>query len=188
MAVVRHKPYDRTSHDGQVVNWRTKAMILVAEDRLGEDIQLYQGSYEGSPAAASADTHNGGGALDIVTGANWRAVVKVLRAVGFDAWYRPYNWDGKGGVAHIHAIAHGDAEASRGAKNQMVAYANRKNGLLSNLDDNFPFHPDPPVTFDFGKWQNTRILTLRVKRLLRRRARTNEQIAEARRAIRRIKH
>jgi hypothetical protein len=59
-----------------------------------------------------------------------------LRKVGFAAWHRPAIsglWP-----EHIHAIAIGDSEMSSGARQQVSAYYNRRNGLANNGPDNGP--------------------------------------------------
>lgn len=96
------------------------------------------GSYQGNPN--SAGTHLGSGAVDFsVDGfslATCHAYVGVLRKVGFAAWYRPPNWNNRGGKAHIHAIAIGAPGLSTAAKGQVNLYAKNLNGLANNGPDN----------------------------------------------------
>lgn len=57
-------------------------------------------------AAASAGTHTKGGAYDT----KWigDAAIWVARQMGADAtWHRPYNWDGAGGMEHVHGVLTG---------------------------------------------------------------------------------
>lgn len=57
-------------------------------------------------AAASGGTHASGGAFD--TAYYGPESVAVARQMGADAtWLRPYNWDSKGGIAHVHGVLRG---------------------------------------------------------------------------------
>lgn len=62
-------------------------------------------------AKQSGNTHSGGGADDtcpLTTITDVYAYVWLSRQMGADAtWERPYNWDGKGGVAHVHRVLTG---------------------------------------------------------------------------------
>jgi len=111
-------------------------MVLAAEKILGYQFDIIQGSYN-SGVAASAGTHDGGGAVDVwgKGGSHVAAEVAALRKVGFAAWGRtpaqgPWGY-------HEHAIAIGDPELSSGARNQVTAYKNGRNGLASNGRDTF---------------------------------------------------
>lgn len=54
-------------------------------------------------AAASGGTHATGGCFDIAQPSP--DAVRVARKMGADAtWFRPKNWDSKGGMAHIHGV------------------------------------------------------------------------------------
>lgn len=122
---------------GKRLNTRTRDMILAAEKILGYQFTVIQGSYNAGGVAASAGTHDGGGAVDVwgKGGSRVAAEVAALRRVGFAAWGRTPaqgNWG-----YHIHAIAIRDPELSRGAANQVVAYYNGRNGLASNGKDTF---------------------------------------------------
>lgn len=127
----------RVSFRGVRLNTRTRDMILAAEKLLGYNVTLVQGSYN-TGVSASAGTHDGGGAVDVtcrnLNAAQKGQVVNALRKVGFAAWHRLPSqgpWS-----EHIHAIAMGDTEASRGAKNQMADYKAGRNGLASGGSDN----------------------------------------------------
>lgn len=127
----------RTTVDGRVVNTRTAAMLERWQFNTLTDLAVVQGSYNAGGVAASAGTHDGGGAVDIsVRGyspAKIKSLVKAGRKVGFAAWHRTAaqaNW-----APHIHAIAIGDPELSRGAKNQVAAYYAGRNGLANNGAD-----------------------------------------------------
>ena len=57
-------------------------------------------------AAASGGTHADGGAYD--TKYLGDAAIWVARQMGADAtWHRPYNWDGRGGMEHVHGVLTG---------------------------------------------------------------------------------
>lgn len=128
--------YSRVSYGGRTVNVRTREMLKLAAAWAGVTITLTQGSYNAGGVAASAGTHDGGGAVDISVNA-WSAatrtkVVVALRKAGFAAWLRT---PAQGFAYHIHGIAIGDREASRGAKNQVQSYFNGRNGLANNGAD-----------------------------------------------------
>lgn len=125
---------------GVKVNVRTRVMIERAESYmkkmgLGKKLSFSQGSYNTS-VAASAGTHDGGGALDIrilgYSSKNADKVVKALRMAGFAAWRR--------GVAdpfapHIHAIAIGDKRAAPLARSQVAEYFRGGDGLVGSRRD-----------------------------------------------------
>lgn len=57
-------------------------------------------------AAASAGTHSQGGAYD--TQFIGDTAIGVARQMGADAtWHRRLNWDGAGGMAHVHGVLRG---------------------------------------------------------------------------------
>jgi len=128
--------YARTTYGGKTVNKRTAAMLKLAAAWANTTITLTQGSYN-KGVAASAGTHDGGGVVDInVNGwssSKRAAVVLALRKAGFAAWLRT---PAEGFSYHIHACAIGDKEMAGGAKNQVQAYFNRRNGLANNGADN----------------------------------------------------
>lgn len=128
----------RLNFRGVTINVRTRDMILAAEKLLGFQLHLTQGSYNRGGVSASAGTHDGGGAVDVrardLTASQKSTVVAMLRKVGFASWHRlpsQGNWP-----EHIHSIAIGDPELSRGAKNQVADYKAGRNGLASNGKDN----------------------------------------------------
>lgn len=58
-------------------------------------------------ASASAGTHSQGGAFDVLD-LPGTVDVEVARQMGADAtWSRPLNWDGHGGMPHIHGVLTG---------------------------------------------------------------------------------
>ncbi|MFD8117106.1 CHAP domain-containing protein [Streptomyces microflavus] len=125
--------YTRTTYGGRRVNQRTKAMLEAAARIHGSGFSVSQGSYNPGGVAASAGTHDGGGVVDIASSSN--ALLKALRQVGFAAWVRT---PAEGFSYHIHACAIGDREMSSGARNQVRAYFNGRNGLASNRADSAP--------------------------------------------------
>jgi hypothetical protein len=138
-----------TYSDGSPVllNRRTAAALDVVHEKLGYELTITQGSYH-KTTAASAGTHDGGGAVDL---APFEADKKVhaLRAVGFAAWHRlPSQGDWP---EHVHGILRGDQQLSPQAAAQIVSYDNHRNGLANNDADD-TWHPDPKVTFDYPQY------------------------------------
>jgi hypothetical protein len=130
----------RTTYSGKTVNQRTRNMLVSADAKVPFSLVLSQGSYNAGGVAASAGTHDGGGAVDVSVSAlsstqRWQAVA-ALRTVGFAAWLRtPSQGDWP---YHIHAIAIGDTDLSSGARNQVADYYVGRNGLASHSADNTP--------------------------------------------------
>lgn len=97
--------------------------------------QVTQGSYNRGGVAASAGTHDGGGVIDMrvlgLTAGERRALIRALRQAGFAAWVRQppaFSW-------HIHAVAIGDPDLSRTARDQVAAYFRGRDGLAGNRPD-----------------------------------------------------
>jgi len=122
------------------LNRRTVAMLVAAEKLYKSQFKFIQGSYNKGGVEASAGTHDGGGAVDVdvvkQSPAQRRAIVLALRQVGFAAWLRtpaqgrwPY---------HVHAIAIGDKDLSRGAAIQVLEYKRKRNGLANRGKDDGP--------------------------------------------------
>ncbi len=133
-------PEARIIWRGKAMNKRTVAMVLAAEKIYRSKFRIIQGSYNKGGVEASAGTHDGGGAVDIdvikKSAAQRRAVLLAFRQVGFAAWLRtpaqgrwPY---------HVHAIAIGDKDLSRGARNQVAEYKRKRNGLANRGKDDGP--------------------------------------------------
>lgn len=132
--------------NGKTLNQRTADMVKFANDRLNFDLTIVQGSYNRGGVAASAGTHDGGGAVDFsVRGLSQHQIADALitlRRVGFAAWHRLPSQGPWG--EHIHAIAIGDPELSSGAHNQVAQYAGGLNGLANHREDDGPrVHPIP---------------------------------------------
>jgi hypothetical protein len=82
-------------------------------------------------APESGGTHSKGGADDTypLTGIDVDAYVALSRQMGADAaWYRPPNWDGAGGVPHVHRVLTGCPHNSP-ARYQLDAVRAGFNGL-----------------------------------------------------------
>ena len=124
-------------------------MIVAARVVCDAPLEITQGCYNAGGVAASADTHDGGGALDIraktLSASQIAEAVLKLRHVGFAAWHRLPSqgpW-----VEHIHCIAVGCPDLSSGAANQVTAYKNGRNGLANNGKD------DGPRTYVSWTWE-----------------------------------
>lgn len=151
----RPRPYDKTTHDGKVVDWYTKAAILAAERRLGYPLSIVQGSYNGGRVAASGGTHDGGGVIDLRPW-DWQSKVRALRASGFAAWYRP---KGPSWNDHVHAVLVTNALLSNAAEDQADDAAAGRNGLADNGPDPHAGIPIRPFRWPYAgpigvvKWQ-----------------------------------
>lgn len=128
--------YERITFRGRLLDRYTAAALLVAEHRLGRTLRITQGSYNAGNVAASAGTHDGGGAVDLGADGDYDETVRVLRALGFAAWYRSAS-DGPW-PAHIHAVQIGNKALAPGAAKQVEAYLAGRNGLANNLPDTTP--------------------------------------------------
>jgi hypothetical protein len=131
------KPYDKTTYDGNTVDWLTRAALEATAKRLGyaDGLTITQGSYNAGGVAASSGTHDGGGVVDLAP-FDHVAKVRELRRTGFAAWYRPAIpglWP-----AHIHAVLIGNAKLAPSARRQVSAYLARRDGLAGNGPDNGP--------------------------------------------------
>lgn len=134
--------YNRIGFRGVTFNGRTIEMLQQAEawaKRHGvpPGWAMYQGSYT-SGVAASANTHDGGGAMDLKTTADGkslkqiRTMVEALRRAGFAAWHRAAPaWS----PDHIHAIAIGDRDLSSDARAQVREYFAGGDGLTGSAPD-----------------------------------------------------
>lgn len=130
----------RVVFEGFNMDARTRDMLVAARVVCKAPLVITQGSYNGGGVAASAGTHDGGGALDIrardLTPAQIKEAVNLLRKVGFAAWHRTAIknlWP-----EHIHCIAVGCPDLSSGAADQVVDYEENRNGLANNGRDNGP--------------------------------------------------
>lgn len=136
--------YDVITWRGKRLDRLTVAFIQALEERLGWQVTLTQGGYNGGAVAASAGTHDRGGVFDL-TAANQRDVVKAARDLGAAAWYRsaaegPWN-------EHIHVVMRGHGRLASGAARQVTAYDSGLNGLANNRPDPNPYRPRPLPVF-----------------------------------------
>lgn len=137
----RPAPYDRTTHDGKIVDWLTKAALQNAERILGYPLSITQGSYNGGNVSASAGTHDGGGVVDLKAW-DWESKVRALRLSGFAAWYRDPSegpWPG-----HIHAVLASHQRLAPSAQRQVASFRGGGNGLANGGPDRhalFVFKP-----------------------------------------------
>lgn len=123
----------RVTYGGHILNERTLQMLLEMERVLGYTVGVTQGSYNRGGVAASAGTHDGGGALDVTPHPTPGKTVETARRVGFAAWHRlpsQGHWS-----EHIHMIAIGDRELSAGAQQQVAQYKAGQNGLANHGPD-----------------------------------------------------
>ncbi|NUR79085.1 MAG: hypothetical protein HOQ21_01370 [Dermatophilaceae bacterium] len=128
-------PYDRTTYGGKTVDALTRAALDDTAERLGYPLTILQGSFNAGGVAASAGTHDGGGAVDLAP-YDWERKVLELRRTGFAAWHRPAI-PGLWGE-HIHAVLIGDRLLSAGAKAQVADYLAGRNGLANHGPDDGP--------------------------------------------------
>nr|MDQ3579273.1 peptidoglycan-binding protein [Actinomycetota bacterium] len=139
----------KVTYHGELMNTRTKAMLVEAERRFGAAFDVTQGSYNPGGTPASAGTHDGGGALDLsVSGMSTTQrtnAARALRQVGFAAWVRTPD-QGDWGY-HIHAIALGDPDQSTGAYHQSGDYYLGFNGLANRGRDDGPL-VSPKLTWE----------------------------------------
>lgn len=92
-----------------------QAKFLPVFEREAQELGILDGNLPLSQliggAKASGGTHTNGGADDtfpLTTVRDVAAYVRLSRDMGADAtWLRPANWDGKGGVAHVHRVLRG---------------------------------------------------------------------------------
>lgn len=117
----------------------TIACLLHAEQILGYQLAITQGSYQSS-VAASAGTHDRGGVVDIsVKGmdtAQRRTVVRALRLAGMAAWWRtPAQGDWPD---HIHAVVSVHPDLAPAAARQVEALRRGENGLAGRGPDDGP--------------------------------------------------
>lgn len=123
----------------------TIAALEKAEQIAGHEFVVTQGSYQ-STVAASAGTHDGGGAVDL----RWcghDACIKALRLAGFAAWHRhpgQSDWP-----HHIHAVLVDHPSLAPSAARQVDDYRAGRNGLANNGTDDGPRITPIPVY----RWQ-----------------------------------
>jgi hypothetical protein len=127
------------------VDWKTRAALEEAERRLGYPLTIVQGSYNAGGVSASAGTHDRGGVVDLLAWDSKRKV-RVLRSVGFAAWYRP-TVRGLWGE-HIHAVLIDHGALADSAARQVASYRAGRDGLRSNRVDR-TWRPSPVPVFEY---------------------------------------
>jgi GH25 family lysozyme M1 (1,4-beta-N-acetylmuramidase) len=143
-----HDPFDKTTFGDtrpKTVDWKTASALQAAEARLGYRLTIVQGSYNAGGVRQSAGTHDGGGVVDLLAW-DWKQKVRVLRALGFAAWYRPAVTGLWG--AHIHAVMIDHGRLSPSAAAQVASYRAGRDGLKGNRVDTF-WRPDPIPVFSY---------------------------------------
>ncbi len=143
-----HNAFGRTTFGDvrpKTVDWKTRAALEEAERRLGYRLTIVQGSYNAGGVSQSAGTHDGGGTVDLLAW-DWQRKVRVLRTIGFAAWYRP-TVPGLWG-AHIHAVLVDHGRLAPSAAAQVVAYRAGRDGLKGNRADTF-WRPSPIPVFRY---------------------------------------
>jgi len=124
-------PYEQVTWRGRTYDKMTVAAILSAEERLGFQVIITQGSYN-TTVQASGNTHAGGGALDIhYDPTTSDKIVRAFRETGFATWRR-FAIEGLW-PDHIHALLLNNAEASDQAKLQWQDYRDRLDGLPAGV-------------------------------------------------------
>lgn len=133
-----------TGINGEILDNGTYDLLRMAEQLLGRQLHLVQGSFS-TRVGASGSTHAGAGAMDVTVprGVSWEAAVAALRQVGFAAWHRTPAQGPWG--HHIHAIARGAAGLSAAAARQVQDYLRGGDGL-GRVNNNVP-------SFAKGAWK-----------------------------------
>lgn len=129
---------------GHLMDYETAAVIMAAEAELGYELTVVQGCYNVGGVAASAGTHDGGGAFDLEP-FDFARKVKVLRSLGCASWHReaiPGVWE-----EHVHSIVRNHPTLSPAAVEQQRYFdmKPRHNGLAGEpVDpDQYPGRPTP---------------------------------------------
>lgn len=135
----RPDPLERITFRGRTMDRKTAAALAVAEQRLGYDLTVAQGAYNPGGVGASGGTHDKGGVVDLSAWDRKRKV-KVLRDLGFAAWYRPAIAGLWG--PHIHAVMIGHQDLAPAAVNQVAAYKAGLDGLKGGRRDPNPYRPN----------------------------------------------
>lgn len=146
-------PYARVTFRGKLLDLATATALREAEARLGYELTIVQGI---GGATASAGTHTNGRAVDL---ADWDHVrkVRVLRDLGFAAWYRP-ELPGVWGP-HIHAVCIFENRSNTkgiawAAFAQIAKYDRGEDGLADppTRDPN-PYRPSPAAVYTLREFR-----------------------------------
>lgn len=143
--------YDKVTVDGKTVTRNTKKFLEHAEaiyKVLGGNggFTLVQGSFNGGGVKASAGTHDGGGAYDIVA-LDFDLAQKALRLAGGAAWHRTPAQGPWG--HHVHGAVLGEAGRSWGLDKQVQDYYAHLSGLKGHAPDD-TWHPKVIVKFHYS--------------------------------------
>jgi hypothetical protein len=138
----------RVEWRGKTFDSRTRDMLAEVAKIVGDDIYVHpvQGSYNSGGVAASAGTHDAGGAVDLRTSnlssSQKSRLLKAMRKVGFAAWLRTPDQGNWGPHCHGIAVQPGGKNdkgvLSSGAHSQVVAYYEGRNGLANHHHDDGP--------------------------------------------------
>ena len=133
-------PYGLTEIDGHTVDNLTAAALEAATKEFAPGFRIMQGSHNPGGVAASGNTHDGGGVVDLEpTDGDWEGAVAALRKIGFAAWIRNVPGYGQAGEgAHIHAVLIGNEQLSPNAELQVQSYLNNDDGLSGSRPDDGP--------------------------------------------------
>lgn len=113
---------------------RAESIMRSRHKKIAHLFAVTQGSYQSS-VAASAGTHDGGGAVDLMWCGHVECV-RALREAGMAAWHRnPSQGKWKD---HIHAVVVDHPKLAPSAARQITAYRARRNGLANNAADDGP--------------------------------------------------
>lgn len=149
-------PYARSTFHGKTLDNATIAALKVAEKRLGYELTITQGGFNAGGVAASAGTHDFGRVVDLAA-FDWQNKLRVLKNLGFAAWYRPFR-PGLWG-AHIHAVLIFPNRTDRkgiadSAWRQIAPFDKVLDGLVSGARDTLhPYRPDPKERWSLAEFE-----------------------------------
>lgn len=180
-------PWEIVVFRGWHMSRYTAAAIRVLEEKLGFELTLLQGPFNAGGVGGSAGTHDEDGVVDL---SSWRARRKcaVSRLNHWASWVRPLNWDGAGGIKHVHqCLKRAQPMASLAVSQLEVDYPARRDGLASHAVDHFVPHPELE-RFDYNEWWHDRLLDERIKGITATINRLLDQVAAKRAQRQRLRH
>lgn len=128
----------RIEFEGHRTTTRTRDMLREARRLSGLPLIITQGGYNAGGVAASAGTHDRDAldlrARDLNNNQRLRGLLSTRR-VGFAAWLRTRAQGFE--VDHFHLVPI-DGDLSAGARAQVTAYKNGRNGLANDRPDDGP--------------------------------------------------
>lgn len=172
-------PLGKVVFNGKTMDRKTAAALAIAERRLGYKLTVTQGGYNSGGVAASAGTHDRGGVVDLAP-FDQENKVRVLRNLGFAAWYRPAIaglWP-----AHIHAVMKGHQDLAPAAKDQVEDFKDGKDGLAGGRTDPNTYHPNVE-DFNFAKAWRDDLLTTKIRGLKARIKRLQDKTSSAKQKL-----